>query len=253
MNMQRILGLALFLFSALTFAVEPATPDEMIKHNTVELGKRAGNKQKIKDLIENKILPQFDFTRMTRLAVGRFWNQATPAQQQELTNEFRSLLVRTYSASLNTYRNQKIEYKPLRMNPVDTDVVVKTAIQQSSGRAIPIDYTVITGQCYGHLADEDDAAVAFLDWCPPRRADCKNRGVRRINDGGEFAHTVHAKVGDGEGAWTGIERHARRGKGRLAALVEVPGAPRAGGELVARPEALAQHILDAGVIEHHAQ
>ena len=141
----------MFFLSTAVFANEFATPDEMIKHTATEVlgiiksdkDIQAGDKKKVKALIETKILPQFDFTRMTRLAVGRFWNQATPAQQQELTNEFRSLLVRTYSASLNTYKDQKIDYKPLRMNPSDTDVVVKTSVQQSSGRAIPIDYTVI--------------------------------------------------------------------------------------------------------------
>ncbi len=153
MNKQSILGfgLALFLFSTLSFAAELVAPDEMIKHTATEVLEiirkdkdiQAGDKQKVKDLIESKILPQFDFTRMTRLAVGRFWNQATPAQQQELTNEFRSLLIRTYSASLNSYKDQKIDYKPLKITPADTDVVVKTAIQQSNGRAIPIDYTVI--------------------------------------------------------------------------------------------------------------
>lgn len=151
MNMQRILGLTLFLFCTVSFATELIAPDEMIKRTAGEVldiirkdkDIQAGDKQKVKDLIETKIVPQFDFTRMTRLALGRFWSQATPMQQQELTNEFRSLLVRTYSASLNSYRDQKIEYKPLKMSPTDTDVVVKTTIQQSSGRGIPIDYTVI--------------------------------------------------------------------------------------------------------------
>lgn len=151
MNLQRILMASLFFLSSVAFATEFATPDEMIKHTATEVlgiiksdkDIQAGDKKKVKALIETKILPQFDFTRMTRLAVGRFWNQATPAQQVELTNEFRSLLVRTYSASLNSYKDQKIDYKPLRMNPSDTDVVVKTAVQQSSGRAIPIDYTVV--------------------------------------------------------------------------------------------------------------
>jgi phospholipid transport system substrate-binding protein len=151
MNLQRILTAALFFLSTAAFANEFATPDEMIKHTATEVLNiiksdkdiQAGDKKKVKALIETKILPQFDFTRMTRLAVGRFWNQATPAQQQELTNEFRSLLVRTYSASLNSYKDQKIDYKPLRMNPSDTDVVVKTAVQQPGGRAIPIDYTAV--------------------------------------------------------------------------------------------------------------
>lgn len=151
MNMQRILGLALFLLSTVSFAAEIIAPDEMIKNTATEVlgiiqkdkDIQAGNKQKVKDLIESKVLPQFDFTRMTRLAVGRFWNQATPAQQQELTEEFRSLLIRTYSASLNSFKDQKIDYKPLKLNPADTDVVVKTVVQQSKGRAIPIDYSVL--------------------------------------------------------------------------------------------------------------
>ncbi len=151
MNLQRILAFALFVLSTTVFANEVVAPDEMIRHTATEVlgiiksdkDIQAGNKKKVKELIETKILPQFDFTRMTRLAVGRFWNTATPAQQQELTNEFRSLLVRTYSASLNSYKDQKIDYQPLRINPSDTDVVVKTSIQQSNGRGIPIDYTVI--------------------------------------------------------------------------------------------------------------
>lgn len=150
MNMKRIFSLTLFLFSAATCAAELIAPDEMIKNTANEVLEiikkdkdiQAGNKQKVKELIENKVLPQFDFTHMTRLAVGRFWNQATPAQQQELTSEFRSLLVRTYSASLNSYRDQTIDYKPFKLNPADTDAVIKTVIVQSKGRGIPIDYTV---------------------------------------------------------------------------------------------------------------
>ncbi len=150
MQMQRLFGLVLFFLSAVAIAAEPTPPDVLIKTTATEVLEiiksdkeiQAGNKKKIKNLIEGKILPHFDFTRMTRLAVGRFWKQATPAQQTELTDEFRSLLVRTYSASLTSYKDQRIDYKPLKMNPTDTDVVVKAAIQQSSGRAIPIDYTL---------------------------------------------------------------------------------------------------------------
>ena len=150
MNLQRILALALLTLSSVAFANDFTAPDEMIKqtaNEVLEIIKKdkdiqAGDKKKVKDLIETKILPQFDFTRMTRLAVGRFWSQATPAQQQELTSEFRSLLVRTYSASLNSYKDQKFDFKPLKLTPADTDVVVKTVIQQANGRGVPIDYTV---------------------------------------------------------------------------------------------------------------
>jgi len=148
--MQKFFGLTLFFLSAVALAAEPTPPDVLIKTTTTEVIDiiksdkeiQAGNKKKIKDLIESKILPHFDFTRMTRLAMGRFWSQATPEQQKELTDEFRSLLVRTYSASLTTYKDQTVDYKPLKMNPGDTDVVVKASFRQSSGRAIPIDYTL---------------------------------------------------------------------------------------------------------------
>jgi len=155
MNLNRWFGsftaCILLALSAAANAADLLPPDELVKATTsevVEIIKKdkdiqAGDKKKIKALIESKVLPHFDFTRMTRLAVGRFWNQATPAQQQELTNEFRSLLVRTYSTSLTSYKDQKVDYKPLKLSPTDTDVVVKTAVQQNSGRAIPIDYTMI--------------------------------------------------------------------------------------------------------------
>jgi phospholipid transport system substrate-binding protein len=150
MYTQRIFGLLLFFMSTLALATELVAPDVLIKTTAGEVLEiiqkdkdiQSGNKKKIKDLIETKVLPQFDFTRMTRLAMGRFWSQATPAQQQELTAEFRSLLVRTYSASITNYKDQKIDYKPFKMNPGDTDVVVKASIVQANGRAIPIDYSL---------------------------------------------------------------------------------------------------------------
>lgn len=144
------LSLLMLMLSAPMLFAADTPPDELIKTTANEVTEiikkdkdiQAGNKAKIKELVEAKVLPHFDFTRMTRLAVGRYWNQATPAQQQELTNEFRSLLVRTYSASLTSYRDQRIDYKPLKLNPTDTEAVVKTVVQQSSGQGIPIDYSV---------------------------------------------------------------------------------------------------------------
>ena len=137
----------MLVVSTLAFA-DDTPPDALVKANASEVlaiikkdkDIQAGNKEKIRELVEAKVLPHFDFTRMTRLAVGRFWRQATPAQQQELVNEFRSLLVRTYSASLTSYKDQKIEYKPLKMAPGATEVVVKTVVLQPGGQPIPIDY-----------------------------------------------------------------------------------------------------------------
>ncbi|HXS51895.1 MAG TPA: ABC transporter substrate-binding protein [Usitatibacter sp.] len=114
--------------------------DEVIAVVKSDKDLQAGNSEKVLQLAEQKVLPHFDFTRMTRLAVGRNWSQATPEQREALTKEFRTLLVRTYSTSLSQYRNQKIEVKPLQASPGDEDVVVRTAVIQEGGPQIPIDY-----------------------------------------------------------------------------------------------------------------
>lgn len=101
---------------------------------------QAGNPAKVSELVETKILPVFDFTRMTQIAAGRNWNLATPAQQETLTLEFKTLLVRTYSVALSGYRDQVIEYKPLRAEPGATEVTVKSDVQQSGKERMTIDY-----------------------------------------------------------------------------------------------------------------
>ncbi|MDP2877985.1 MAG: ABC transporter substrate-binding protein [Sulfuricella sp.] len=140
---------AFFCATAVAVAAETA-PDVLVKETSqdvLEIVKKdkdiqAGNKQKIYALVDAKVLPHFDFKRMTQLAVGKHWRQATPVQQDALVKEFRTLLVRTYSVSLSTYKNQIIDYKPLRMQPGDTDVTVKTVVKQSGGPPVPIDYSL---------------------------------------------------------------------------------------------------------------
>jgi phospholipid transport system substrate-binding protein len=113
---------------------------------------QAGNEARIREVLETKLLPHFDFTRMTALAMGRNWQAATPEQQKRVTDEFRALLVRTYSGALNNYRNETIDYKPLRMNPADTDVTVRTLVVRATGSPIQIDYSMAkqgdTWKCY---------------------------------------------------------------------------------------------------------
>lgn len=103
---------------------------------------QAGNPQKVAQLVETKVLPHFNFQRMTQLAVGRNWRQASPEQQRALTEEFKTLLVRTYTSAFTQYRNQTVDYRPLRMAPADTDVVVKSLIKQPTGQPIAIDYSM---------------------------------------------------------------------------------------------------------------
>ena len=103
---------------------------------------QSGNQAKLHQLVEAKILPNFDFNRMTQLAVGKHWPRASAAQKQALVTEFRNLLVRTYSNSLTAFTNQVVEFKPLAMKPTDTDVTVHSEIQQPGGQPIPIDYSM---------------------------------------------------------------------------------------------------------------
>ena len=146
--------ITLFLAALLpVLALAQEAPDAMVKRVTDELlaiikadkDLQAGNSRKIAEIAEAKVLPHFDFTRMTRLAVGRNWQQANDVQKESLVKEFRTLLVRTYSASLSAYRNQTIEVKPLKMAAADKEVTVRTAVIQPGGPSIPIDYAMEKG------------------------------------------------------------------------------------------------------------
>jgi len=103
---------------------------------------QAGNPAKIKQLIETKLAPHFDFARMTALAMGKNWRAATPEQQKQLTEQFKTLLVRTYSGALTNYRDNTMNYKPLRANPGDTDVIVRTEVTRPGQAPVPIDYSM---------------------------------------------------------------------------------------------------------------
>ena len=139
-----------FLTIAAQVAHAQEAPDALVKRvaedvlQTIRADKelQAGNQAKIRQLIEVKLVPHFDFTRMTALAMGRNWRSATPEQQKRLTDEFRTLLVRTYSGALTNYRDNKMDYKPLRANPGDTEVIVRTAVLQPGQAQVQIDYSM---------------------------------------------------------------------------------------------------------------
>ena len=147
--MHRILAIFALMLAPLVAAAQEA-PDALVKRTTDEVlaiikadkDLQSGNISKVVQLAEQKVLPHFDFERMTRLAVGRNWNQATPEQKQALTKEFRTMLVRTYSSSLSQYRNQTIEVKPAKVAAGDKEATVRTAVIQQGGPPIPIDYAM---------------------------------------------------------------------------------------------------------------
>lgn len=143
------------LFFALCFSVfatavpaQDLAPDALVKKisdEVIEIIKqdkdiRAGNQTKINELVDAKVLPHFNFGHMTALAVGRNWPKASAEQQKILTGEFRTLLVRTYSSALTTYKNQVIEFKPLRAAAGAADVTVKTQVRQPGTEPVGIDY-----------------------------------------------------------------------------------------------------------------
>ena len=139
----------LFLLCGSVFAQEDS-PDALIKKvmedvlTIVRQDKdiQSGNTKKAIDLVEAKVLPHFNFQRMTALAMGRDWNKASPEQKKRLSDEFRTLLVRTYSNALTGYRDQTIRYKPSKMQSGDTDVLVKTEIVQPGSKPVQLDYSL---------------------------------------------------------------------------------------------------------------
>src|SRR6185295_3736860 len=100
----------------------------------------AGRPTDVTQLVEDKILRLFDFRRMTGTAMARNWWIASPEQQAALEAEFRTLLVRTYSTALSSYRVQEIEYRPLRAAAGDTDVQVRSFVRRPGAEPMTIDY-----------------------------------------------------------------------------------------------------------------
>lgn len=141
-----------FFFSVFVIASVHAqeAPDAMVQQVTEEVldiirkdkDIQNGNTHKAIELIDKKVLPNFNFQHMTALAVGKDWKKATPAQQAQLVAEFRTLLVRTYSNALTSYKNQKVVYKPFKMGAADVDVLVRTEVAQPGSKPIQLDYNL---------------------------------------------------------------------------------------------------------------
>jgi phospholipid transport system substrate-binding protein len=152
--MFRILFAAI---AAWTIALAPAAParaqaatapDELIRTLSTQILERiksdkdlqAGDLKKLSQFVDETIMPSVNFERMTALAVGRNWRQATPEQQKQLMGEFRSLLLRTYAGALSAVKDQTVRVKPLRAAQGDTEVIVRSEIVQNRGEPIQLDY-----------------------------------------------------------------------------------------------------------------
>lgn len=147
---RRALAVGALALLACGGALAQEAPDALVKRVSQEVLQiirddpkvRAGDQARIREVIESKLVQHFDFARMTSLAMGRNWKKASPEQQKRLADEFRSLLVRTYSGALVQYKDQTIEYKPLRADPGATDVTVKTEVVRPGQVPVPIDYSM---------------------------------------------------------------------------------------------------------------
>ena len=146
-KLNLVLSLALGLAAPLLPALE-LEPNAMLQATTLEViaamkqerDQHSGQQKQIASLIDTKIVPLFDFARMTQLAVARNWRTATPTQQAALTAAFKALLVRTYSSALASYRDQVIEFRSLRAAPGATEVTVKSVVKQSGNAPLAMDY-----------------------------------------------------------------------------------------------------------------
>ena len=149
--MKKLLAMATIAFATAAQAA-PATeaPDALVKRISQEVidtaksdkGIQAGDINRVNALVETKILPYVDFQRMTSLAAGRHWRTATPDQQQRLSAEFRTLLVYTYSGALSLIKNETVDFKPLRADPSDTEVEVRSQVNVARGEPVLLNYRV---------------------------------------------------------------------------------------------------------------
>ena len=145
--MRWLAAMALMLALA-PVALAQEAPDVLVKRVANEVQQivktdpkvQAGDQQRIREVIETKLLPNFDFEKMTALAMGRNWRQATPEQQKQLIDQFRALLVRTYSGALSQYRDQVMDFKPMRGDPNATDVIVRSEVIRTGQVPVQIDY-----------------------------------------------------------------------------------------------------------------
>ncbi|WP_426113912.1 MlaC/ttg2D family ABC transporter substrate-binding protein [Massilia sp. PWRC2] len=150
---KQFIAVSTLAFTAFAVAAPAEAPDVLVKRisndviNTAKTDKdiQAGNINKVTALVDAKILPYVDFQRMTALAAGRYWRDATPEQKTALSNEFRQLLIHTYSGALSQIKNETVEFKPLRADPADTEVEVKSVVNVQRGEPIQLNYRLSKG------------------------------------------------------------------------------------------------------------
>jgi phospholipid transport system substrate-binding protein len=171
--------------SAAPAATTQSAPDQLVNKvsNDVLEAIRAdkslqgGDISKINQLVDQKVLPYVDFEKMTRLAVGRGWRQATPEQRTQLVKEFKTLLTYTYSGALSQISDHKVQLRPFRNAPTDTDVVVRTQVVASKGDPIQLDYRLEKGDAGWKIYDMNILGVWLIE-------NYRNTFATELNSGG---------------------------------------------------------------------
>lgn len=167
----KILCLAgLALFANVAMANIDMAPDALVKQTADDVltivkndkDIQAGNQQKLFAVVEEKILPNFDFDRVCRMVLGKNWKSASPEQQALFQKEFRSLLLRTYATALGKYRDQVIEYRPMQTDASEKNVTVKTQIVQKGGQPIAVDYSLVKGPAGWKVYDITIESVSLV-------------------------------------------------------------------------------------------
>jgi phospholipid transport system substrate-binding protein len=154
---KHLIALSTLAFAACAIAAPASSaseaPDALVKRistDVIETAKadkdiQAGNQKKVMDLVDAKILPYVDFQRMTALAAGRFWRDASAEQKAALSKEFRTLLIHTYSGALSQIKNETVEFKPMRSDPADPVVEVRSQVNVTRGEPIQLNYRLSKG------------------------------------------------------------------------------------------------------------
>jgi len=181
-----LFGLTGVLFTGMAAAeIATAAPDTLIRDLTTEVldalradkAVAAGDVSRVQKLVDDKILPYVDFQKMTQLAVGRGWRNATAEQRAALTREFRTLLVRTYSGALTQVKDHKVQMKPFRAQPNENDVIVRTSVVPSRGEPIQLDYRLEKQESGWKIYDVNVVGVWLVE-------NYKAQFASEINSGG---------------------------------------------------------------------
>jgi phospholipid transport system substrate-binding protein len=183
---KRVLVALWFALVAPAAFAEDIAPDTLMKQISDEViaairqdkAIQEGDAAKIAALVEAKILPHFDFVRITQLAIGTGWRQASAEQKDALRREFQTLLVRSYSGALAGYSGQVIEFSPLRSKPGDTEVTVRSRIRQPGAEAIVIEYDMEKSAAGWKVFDVRISGISLIATYRTTFAEeVRNRGV----------------------------------------------------------------------------